>query len=51
MLWGRHRVIHGIVGGDAIKKQGVRAKPLIFVKLKNIPNCILKTLIIWFRCV
>ncbi len=33
MLWGRHGVIHGVVGGDAMKKTGCKGQTLIFVKL------------------
>ncbi len=32
MRW-RWMVIHGVVGGDAMKRNGVRIKPLIFVKV------------------
>ncbi len=33
MLWGRHGVIHGIVGGDAMKKTGCKGQTLNLCKV------------------
>ncbi len=31
--YGCYGVIHGVVGGDAMKRNGVNVKPLMFVKV------------------
>ncbi len=33
MLWGRHGVIHGVVGGDAMKKTGSKGQTLNLCKV------------------
>ncbi len=33
MLWGRHGVTHGVVGGDAMKKTGCKGQTLNLCKV------------------